>query len=343
MEVKYKDLLDGYVLRNNDQLLIHGIKFRVYDPLGSERGWFLARQGTGSDIFRVLHINNKFDFANSVATLINRSDVTFPEMETAEDLTKLVIALYKRSPYKVGDKVKLVENLQGKAWVVDGMLKFAGRIVTIDTIQNIEYTDDNDTNGDPHGYTFKEIICTWPSTAFTPVSIDDSSDASVDHDVKTDNPEEKTITKKDLENGYILQRGDILYFKDLKYTVYGLPSCWYLSRHSFSGPNFAIFKKYLPGIDMERVAKSFGSNQVSATKESMPEFPDPDSLSGFVLYIMRLLDNYISAYSKYISYKEKSDPLCLKADPTDGSVIQSSDEIKINSYYTNNIKTTIKL
>lgn len=332
MEVKYKDLLDGYVLRNTDQLLIHGIKFRVQAPCGSKRGWFLARQGTASDIFRILNIENKYKFAESIATLVETSGVIFPEMETAEDLTKLVIALYKRSPYKVGDKVKLVENLQGKPWVVDGMLKFAGRIVTIETIQNIEYTDDNDTNGDPHSYTFKEIICTWPSTAFTPVSIDDSSDASVDHDVKTDNPEERTITKEDLENGYILQRGDILYFKDLKYTVYGLRSCYYLGRCSFSEPNSVVFNRYLPDIGKEHVAKSFGSYRVSATGGSFPEFPDLDSLSAFTLHIMRLLDNDL----KYC-------PLNAKADPSDVPVVHSGDEIKINPYYTNNIKTTIKL
>lgn len=333
MKVNYKDLLDGYILRNEDELLIHGIKFCVHDPLGLKRGWFLARKRTTSDIFRILNITNKYDFAKSIATLTNRPDVTFPEMETAEDLTKLVIALYEKSPYKVGDKVKLVENLQDKAWVEDEMLKFAGRIVTIDDIQDCTDNGDERINGDPHRYVFKETeYFVWPSTTFTPVYIDDSADASTDHDVKTDNPEERMITKKDLENGYILQLYDKLCFKDLKYQVRGFNGSYYLGCYPYPGVNSTVFYKYLSDIDRERVAKSFGSNRVSATDASFPEFPDLDSLSAFVLHIMRLLDNDL----KYC-------PLNAKADPSDVPVVHSGDEIKINPYYTNNIKTTIKL
>lgn len=332
MKVNYKDLLDGYILQDNDKLLIHGLEFVVHYQVGLDRGYFLAGCGfPASKLFRVLHIEDEFQFAESVATIVNRFSF-FPEMETAEDLTKLVIALYKRSPYKVGDKVKLVDNLKDKAWVVPGMLKYAGKIVTIDIIEDSASELYHNLNGDPHKYEFKETLFTWPSIAFTPVSIGNSSDVSVNHDVKTDNLEERRITKKDLENGYILQLYDKLCFKDLKYQVRGFSGSYYLGCYPYPGVNSTVFYKYLPDIDIEYVAKSFGSNRVSATDASFPEFPDLDSLSGFVLHIMRLLDNDL----KYC-------PLNVKADPSDVPVFHSGDEIKINPYYTNNIKTTIKL
>lgn len=174
MEVTYEKILEHYVLKEGDTLCLHGMQHRVC----SDGRYFLDNQGrSNSDVFWVLGIKDKVEFCADIAK-VKTYGGDFPETETLSDLTTIVKALYERSPYKVGDKVKLKDDIHDCPWVVGSMEKYAGKIVTIKDITLRCHSES--LNGDPHSYRFKEIVCIW-----SPQTIDHKvEDAEVVEDTR---------------------------------------------------------------------------------------------------------------------------------------------------------------
>ena len=190
MEVTYEKILEGYILHQGDTLCLHGVEYKVETHGGI---YFLDNQSRGYNdkVFQVLDIN-KVDFCEKIIG-VETYGGDFPEVKTLSDLTTLVKALYERSPYKVGDKVKLKDDIHGCPWVVGSMEKDAGKIVTIEDITLRLHSES--LNGDPHSYRFKEIVCTW-----SPQTIDHKvEDAEVTKDTrdKVCEPVEKSTVKHD--------------------------------------------------------------------------------------------------------------------------------------------------
>lgn len=191
MEVKYEKILEHYVLKEGDTLCLHGIQYHV-ESLGAR--FFLNNlKGSNSAVFRVLGIKNKVGFCEDTAK-VKTYGGDFPEVETLSDLTAVVKALYERSPYKVGDKVKLKDDVHGCPWVVVPMMeKDAGKVVTIKDIRLRCHSGSLD--GDPHEYRFKEILCTW-----SPQTIDHKVE---DADVAEETMDEvcQPVEKSTIEHG----------------------------------------------------------------------------------------------------------------------------------------------
>lgn len=191
MEVTYEKILEHYVLKEGDTLCLHGVEYKVAPHGGT---YFLDNRGRGfnDEVFKVLDIKNKVEFCEKVLG-IKTYGGDFPETKTLSDLTTVVKVLYERSPYKVGDKVKLKDDVHDCPWVVPAMEKDAGKVVTIDSITLTHFSEN--LNGDPHQYRFKEIVYTW-----SPQTIDHKvEDADVAEDTLDEvcEPVEKSTVKHD--------------------------------------------------------------------------------------------------------------------------------------------------
>ena len=157
MEVTYEKILEHYVLKEGDTLCLHGVKYKVDFNCG--RFFLQIQAGYGnSRVFGVLGIQDKVKFCEDTVG-VKTYGGDFPEVNSLSDLTSVVKALYERSPYKVGDKVKLKDDVHDCPWVVCGMEHNAGKIVTIKSIALTRCSES--LNGDPHEYRFKEIMCVW--------------------------------------------------------------------------------------------------------------------------------------------------------------------------------------
>lgn len=157
MEVTYEKILEHYVLKEGDTLCLHGIKYRVVFRDGT---CFLDNRSyePNDEVFQVLGIKDKIEFCEKIVKVPTYGG-SFPEVRTLSDLTTVVKALYERSPYKAGDKVKLKDNIHNCPWVIPQMEENAGKVVTIKDITLTHFS--TGLNGDPHQYRFKEIVCTW--------------------------------------------------------------------------------------------------------------------------------------------------------------------------------------
>jgi len=166
MEVTYKDIVEGYTLKSNDTLTLHGCKYEVHENC------FLIGHGCSNDrVFMVLGID-KIEICERYG--MNRSGM-FPYMKSLECLTNLVKALYEMSPFKVGDKVR-IKPMTGDGddypfYYASEMASRAGEIHTITSIKTEAHICKKmHYNGDPHRYRLDldgEYCCyDWHSSMF---------------------------------------------------------------------------------------------------------------------------------------------------------------------------------
>ena len=339
MEVTYEKILEHYVLKEGDTLCLHGIQYMVDSLFGH---YFLNNHGRiNSEIFQVLGIN-KVDFCEKIVG-VKTYDGDFPEVETLSDLTTVVKALYERSPYKVGDKVKLKDDVHGCPWVVPMMEKDAGKIVTIKSIElrhSSKYL-----NGDPHSYRFKETVCTW-----SPQTIDhkvDDSEVAEDTRDKVCKPVEKSnvVTRNDLKKGYILKPKDTVFLDDMQYIASTDPFLCICSDKY----NSVIFSKLgLSANEKQKWAATFGEIRSG----DFPVFNSYENLTRFVLDIFDKVDilhkGGAIAVRRALGFEKDDDSFCSCASSDDTDMKSSTDcrlveESIIIQKPKSKIKTTIKL
>lgn len=167
MEVTYQTLkVEGHILDTGDILTIHGCKYRVH-----ENKFLVGLNCCNDTIFEVLGIDKEKVCREFGMKAIG--DFTY--MESFIALTRLVIDLYERSPYKVGDKVRIKRReRKGDEYpftFVDDMADLEGKVYTIKSISIVSFFRETELcNGDPHKYRLVEDSCqfSWHSSMFEP-------------------------------------------------------------------------------------------------------------------------------------------------------------------------------
>lgn len=281
MNITYKEIVDGYILKEGDTLVLHGIKYTVILSRVLNYYYLQEENYDNNLVFRRLGIQDKQDYCEGIVGKGSVFADIFPDIDTLENLTKIVKALYEHSPYKVGDKVRLVSNFEGVPWINDGMLKYAGQTVTIKSIELRQFSDV--LNGDPHAYGFEKLYYTWPSQAIECKIMAETKESD---DKTSEESQPKTVSRLDLERGYILKPNDVIYIADIMHKVH--PS-HFLTTTNLG--NFDIIFKIL-GLNIkekEAWASKFGCK---LTGQMFPSFDTYEDLTKFVLDIFRKYDEF---------------------------------------------------
>ena len=179
MLLTYKHLKEGKILEKDDEIILHGIKYRVYY---SSPRCFLENKDSeynNSKVFEVLQITKeeKYDWAKQFHST---GSGDFPEFDNLQDLTDFTKDILEKSPYKEGDivvihKLEKDEDESDYPWsfVKDMSNNYGGkqakiRSITVDTFP----CSKKHYNGDPHKYILEKmdgttIPYTWHSSMFS--------------------------------------------------------------------------------------------------------------------------------------------------------------------------------
>lgn len=191
MEVNYYKLVDDhYILKEEDTLILYGIKYRVRRSTG---GYFLRNSSTGDNaaVFKLFGMRypETDEWAKQFGEVTEGG--CFPEFRKLEDLTKCVIALYEKPLYKKGDKVRIAER-KGDASdyplvFVDAMTRLEGEVFEIESSHPMcrsSYTRAEEAaRGDVHLYVLKGVFHNWHSSMFTKVNEEQSYSKPIDNSV----------------------------------------------------------------------------------------------------------------------------------------------------------------
>lgn len=188
MEVTYEKILEHYVLKTRDTLCLHGIQYTVKCSTLTSYYYLEEKNRSNALVFERLGIKDKTDYCKGIVGEAPVFGGKFPEIDTLENLTKITKALYERSPYKVGDKVRLKDDIHGCPWVISPMENHAGKVVTIKDITLTHFS--GNLNGDPHQYRFKELVGTWSSQTIDH-KVDEDTEVTEDTSDKICGPVEK--------------------------------------------------------------------------------------------------------------------------------------------------------
>ena len=162
--ITYQKLKAGYILKEGDLLdTLHG--FDGLEVTGMSmccKCWLHNHNGTNSAIYEYLGIADP------------KLECAAPEFKSAEELTKHVISLFEMSPYKVGDKVRILERKGSSRdypfFFMKEMEELAGETFTIKRIELNTICDRDKYNGDFHRYILDEPgDWSWHSSMFEPV------------------------------------------------------------------------------------------------------------------------------------------------------------------------------
>lgn len=95
MDVTYKDLKKGYILKKDDTINFGSLAYIV---AGGETYHFLSNCGKerNSRIFELTSRSDKDDWANEFGTVVGGlGECSFPELDNLKALTKFTIAIYE--------------------------------------------------------------------------------------------------------------------------------------------------------------------------------------------------------------------------------------------------------
>ena len=138
--VTYDDLKrKGHILQAEDSLTLHGIQYGVVKPAFLSHYWLTTIEKSASMSNDAVFDSLNLDISEFLSKLFGSSFYTgvFPEMDSAEKLTKLVIALYEQPMFHPGDEVKIAEYEKGIEYpfgFTDYMRKLSGNQYTIKEI-----------------------------------------------------------------------------------------------------------------------------------------------------------------------------------------------------------------
>lgn len=165
-KITYQKLKAGYILKKDDLIdTIHGFNDLEAVCCDGRRWWLHNPNGFNNRIYEYLGVD------------YGQIGYGAPEFDSAEELTKNVISLFEKSPYKVGDKVRILKREKNHSdypfGFVNDMLKFVGNIFTIKKIEFNNICDKDKYNGDFHQYVLNTPESwTWHSSMFERVDSD---------------------------------------------------------------------------------------------------------------------------------------------------------------------------
>lgn len=205
--VTYGDICKGKILKSGDTLLIHGVSYRV-----SDSGYYLheTKRGDNSKVFDVLHVTQqeKIEWAEKFGS---RGVGIFPEIPTLAGLTAFVKEIYERSPYKVGDIVR-IKKLGESDHTEDYPYSFTrsmskdyeGKLLKIFMIEkSILFEDRRYHGGDPHQYSLCNIetgensYWSWHSSMFERAEIQTNDEKQKEKSEGTDYDIDKLMQTPD--------------------------------------------------------------------------------------------------------------------------------------------------
>lgn len=164
-KITYQKLKAGYILKDGDIIdILHGFS-NLRTSCNSAKYWLHNPDGSNSAPYEYLGIADPKDGHSA------------PEFDSAEELTKHVISLFERAPYKVGDKVRILKREKASHEYpfsfVDEMNDLAGETFTIKRIELNTICDRAKYNGDFHQYHLDEPgDWNWHSSMFEKVDSD---------------------------------------------------------------------------------------------------------------------------------------------------------------------------
>ncbi len=171
-KITYQKLKAGYILKKDDVLdTLHGFN----DLKVSSGGlwlWLHNPYETNSALYEYLGIADPKDGSGA------------PEFDSPEELTKHVISLFEKSPYKVGNKVRILERekdcMDYPFSFTDEMKELAGNIFTIKKIKLSDWCLKNKYYGDFHRYVLDEPgDWNWHSSMFEKVDSEENTEEPV--------------------------------------------------------------------------------------------------------------------------------------------------------------------
>lgn len=301
MNVEFKDIKPGpkqLRLNRDDKIKLFGVDYMVFASGhdGKLDYWLSNLTGDNSEVFKILNMTSEEveSLIKAITTDYNYRGQTsmFPEFHSLEDLTKFVYHLMLKSPYKVGDKVKILplkyshSGSEYPCGVCGQMPEFSGRIVTINRITPACYqTLCKYGLGDPNSYQFEEVAYNWDSSCFRAASAEEIrqvEQAKEPKEPKEPKKEDKPVPQKVTysmlkDDGYILKEDDELLIHGIKYKVH--PKCFLYAPYTYNDRVFAVLG--MSGDEVKELALKYGLAAIG----DFPCMKSMEALSKFVIAI----------------------------------------------------------
>lgn len=158
----YSSLIKGAPLKIGEELILHGIKYKV-DGYGGTRFFLCATESWDNGAVFKKFSQDKYDWARKYRST---GSGDFPEFTNLNSLTKFVISIYEEPEFKEGDYVTIIER-EGvasdyPASYVDDMVNYVGKTFVVKDLCLTESADDRKYfNGDPHWYYLETPSGNW--------------------------------------------------------------------------------------------------------------------------------------------------------------------------------------
>lgn len=340
MNVTYKDLEDGYILKDGDKITIHGAKHRVCLSIPQEE-YYLNYEGVSNYaldedrtpdtlcndfIFRLLHIPNKESFVKDIAGKDFSGAGSFPQVKTLEALTEVAIALLEKPLYNVGDYVTVRKEIKGHKYSLDflgSMQELAGKTFYVKNIEKIsDFSKIN--NGEIYWYLLNNAFY-WDAAMIMPATEEEKKSVNTsDKGEPEEKKEEKThfVTLADLNCGYIFKEYDHIRINGMDCVIHtsGDDTRFWLSLDGI--PEQKIYESLgIPEDKKKELAKLCGATDLCYHS---PEFSNLESLSAFVIRILM----YKKVDKKSSEKKWSGNPSYF--DLKNGRILEKDDILNIH-------------
>lgn len=305
MNVTYKDLKKGYILKDRDEIVIHGAKHRAMLS-DANNEYYLNYEGVSNDaldyertpdtscndfIFQLLHISDKNSFVKDIAGEDFSGVGSFPQVKTLEALTKVAIALLEKPLYNVGDYVTVRKEIEGHEYSLtywDFMKVFVGKTLAVTKIEpklgNALYTD---SDGEIYLYELADNFV-WDIAMIMPATEEEKKSLDVPDKGEPDEKEEEEthfVTLEDLKDGYIFKTSDHIRINGMDCVIHTSTDDKRFWLSSDIDPEYKIYESLgIPDDEKKELASSCGAVDLSFNS---PEFPSLECVSAFVRRILR--------------------------------------------------------
>lgn len=340
MNVTYKDLKEGYILKVNDKIVIHGALHMVCLSLAHNE-YYLAYNGVSDNalerdripgtssndfIFQLLHISDKYSFVKDIAGK-DFSDVgSFPQVKTLKALTNVAIALLEKPLYNICDYVTVRKEIEGHRYSIDFlefMQEFAGKTFYVTEFERNDYFD-HITDGEIYQY---RLSCgyLWDFAMLMPATEEEKKFVGVLDKKESEKKEEEKIhfvTLEYLKEGYIFKESDHIRINGMDCVIhtnvddtrFWLSSDTILEQEIYDSLG-------IPDDERKELAELCGAVDLSYHS---PEFSSLECLSNFVKKILM----YKKEDEKPSKKKWSGNPTYF--DLKDGRILEKGDILNIH-------------
>ena len=304
MNVTYKDLKEGYILNDYDEIVIHGACYRVQPIIGrTGTEYYIAYEGVNNDsldndripkssrndfIFRILHIPDKDSFVKDIVGKDFSGVGCCPQVKTLKALTKVAISLLEEPLYKVGDYVTVRDEIEGykySLYYLSPMRELAGKTFYVTKVEEKD-SFDNITDGEIYQY---KLNCDywWDIAMIMSATEEEKKSAGASDKKESEKKKEKKmhyVTLEDLKGGYVLKKSDHIRINSIDCVIYTSTS----STRFWLSSNTVIEKRIydclgIPEDKKKELAKLCGAADLNFDS---PEFSSLEDLSNFVKKIL---------------------------------------------------------